>query len=91
MRYNFIDMKNIRPQQPSHLSSYARACTDALVKANLADRISLGGNGIVPLPDYRQLMTWMLVVQILTSAKAGVVQALETSLSILAVCAFALG
>ena len=33
-------MKNIQPQQPSHLSPYARTCFDALVKANLADRIS---------------------------------------------------
>jgi hypothetical protein len=36
-------MKNIQPKQPSHLSPYALACLDALVKANLADRISLGG------------------------------------------------
>jgi hypothetical protein len=36
-------MKNIQPKQPSHLSPYARACLDALVKAKLADRISLGG------------------------------------------------
>jgi len=36
-------MKNIQPHQPSHLSPYAQACLDALVEANLAERISLGG------------------------------------------------
>jgi hypothetical protein len=47
-------MKNIQPQQPSSLSPYARACLDALVKANLADRISLGGAlGLFHYLDYR--------------------------------------
>jgi hypothetical protein len=47
-------MKNIQPQQPSHLSPYARACLEALVKANLADRISLGGAlGLFHYLDYR--------------------------------------
>ena len=47
-------MKNIQPQQPSRLSPYARACLDALVKANLADRISLGGGlGLFHYLDYR--------------------------------------
>ena len=47
-------MKNISPQQPSHLSPYARACLDALVKANLAERISLGGAlGLFHYLDYR--------------------------------------
>lgn len=47
-------MKNISPQQPSHLSPYARACLDALVKANLAKRISLGGAlGLFHYLDYR--------------------------------------
>jgi hypothetical protein len=47
-------MKNIQPQQPSHLSPYARACLDALVKASLADRISLGGAlGLFHYLDYR--------------------------------------
>jgi hypothetical protein len=47
-------MKNIQPKQPSHLSPYARACLDALVEANLADRISLGGAlGLFHYLDYR--------------------------------------
>lgn len=47
-------MKNIQPKQPSHLSPYARACLDALVKAKLADRISLGGAlGLFHYLDYR--------------------------------------
>lgn len=47
-------MKSISPQQPSHLSPYARACLDALVKANLAERISLGGAlGLFHYLDYR--------------------------------------
>lgn len=47
-------MKDIQPQRPSHLSPYAQACLDALVKANLADRISLGGAlGLFHYLDYR--------------------------------------
>ena len=47
-------MKNISPKQPSRLSPYARACLDALVKANLAGRISLGGAlGLFHYLDYR--------------------------------------
>lgn len=47
-------MKNIQPQQPSHLSPYARACLDALVKADLAKHISLGGAfGLFHYLDYR--------------------------------------
>ena len=47
-------MKNIRPQQPSNLSPYARTCLNALVDANLADRISLGGAlGLFHYLDYR--------------------------------------
>jgi len=47
-------MKTVRPQQPSNLSPYARACLDALVSANLADRISLGGAlGLFHYLDYR--------------------------------------
>jgi len=36
-------MKRVQPRKPSHLSVYAQACLEALVKGNLADRISLGG------------------------------------------------
>ena len=47
-------MKNIQPRQPSHLSPYARACLDALVKANFANQISLGGAlGLFHYLDYR--------------------------------------
>jgi len=47
-------MKNVQPQRPSRLSPYAQACLDALVKANLADRISLGGAlGLFHYLDYR--------------------------------------
>jgi len=47
-------MKNIQPHQPSHLSPYARACLDALVKSNLAERISLGrALGLFHYLDYR--------------------------------------
>lgn len=47
-------MKNIQPHQPLHLSVYARACLEALVKANLANTISLGGAlGLFHYLDYR--------------------------------------
>jgi len=36
-------MKTIQPQQPFHLSLYAQASLEALVKEKLADRISIGG------------------------------------------------
>ncbi|MCQ3936160.1 MAG: hypothetical protein DPW18_03830 [Chloroflexi bacterium] len=47
-------MKTIQPQQPSHISPFARACLNALVNANLADCISLGGGlGLFHYLDYR--------------------------------------
>lgn len=47
-------MKNISPRQPSHLSPYARICLEALTRANLAGRISLGGAlGLFHYLDYR--------------------------------------
>jgi hypothetical protein len=50
----FIVMKNVQPRQPSHLSPYTRACLDALVEADLADRISLGGAfGLFHYINYR--------------------------------------
>jgi hypothetical protein len=84
IRYNFIDMKNIQPQQPSHLSPYAQACLNALVNANLADRISLGGGlGLFHYLDYRpthDVDAWWS--DSLTEAqKQAVLQVLETSLS----------
>jgi hypothetical protein len=49
-----IDMKDIRPHQPAHISPYSQACLDALVKAGLAERISLGGAfGLFHYIDYR--------------------------------------
>ena len=47
-------MKNIRPQQPSHISPYAKASLDALVKANLANQIG-SGLGLFHCLDYRPL------------------------------------
>ncbi len=84
IRYNFIDMKNIQPQQPSHLSPYAQACLIALVNANLADRISLGGGlGLFHYLDYRpthDVDAWWS--DSLTEAqKQAVLEVLETSLS----------
>ena len=47
-------MKNIQPQQPAHISPYAKACLNALVKTNLADQISIGGGlGLFHYLDYR--------------------------------------
>jgi hypothetical protein len=48
-------MKNILPNRPKDLSSYARACLEALVQARFAHRISLGGAfGLFHYLDYRQ-------------------------------------
>lgn len=48
-------MKNISPRQPKDLSSHTRASLEAIVSANLADRISLGGAfGLLHYLDYRQ-------------------------------------
>jgi hypothetical protein len=47
-------MKNIEPRQPTHLSPYARVCLDALVEADAAEYISLGGAlGLFHYLDYR--------------------------------------
>jgi hypothetical protein len=44
----------IQPRRPSHLSPYTLACLNALVKANLADCISLGGAlGLFHYLEYR--------------------------------------
>lgn len=79
-----MDMETLRPQQPSHLSPYARACLDALVKAHLADRISLGGDlGLFHYLDYRpthDVDAWWSE-SLKEAQKQAVVQTLETSLS----------
>ena len=77
-------MKNIQPRQPSHLSLYARACLDALVKTGLADCISLGGDlGLFHYLDYR--LTRDVDAWWSDSVKEGqrlaVVQTLEKTLS----------
>ncbi len=47
-------MKNIQPRKPAQLSPYAKACLDALVKADLARHISLGGAfGLFHCLDFR--------------------------------------
>jgi len=77
-------MKSIQPQQPSHLSPYARACLEALVKANLAVRISLGGAlGLFHYIDYRltrDVDAWWSET-VTEKQRQAVVQLLETTLS----------
>jgi len=77
-------MKNIQPKQPSHLSPYARACLDALVKANLADRISLGGAlGLFHYLEYRpthDVDAWWSE-SVTEDQKQAVLRSLETTLS----------
>ncbi|NOH04435.1 MAG: hypothetical protein HND47_21935 [Chloroflexi bacterium] len=77
-------MKKIQPQQPRNVSPYAEACLDALVKANLANRISLGGGlGLLHFLDYRtthDVDAWW-AESLSTEEKNAVVQALIASLS----------
>lgn len=77
-------MKKIQPQQPSHLSPFAGACLDALVKANLADRISLGGAlGLFHYLDYRpthDVDAWWSEA-VTEEQKRAVLRVLETTLS----------
>jgi hypothetical protein len=77
-------MKNIQPRQPSHLSPYTRACLDALVKENLADRISLGGAfGLFHYVDYRpthDVDAWWSE-SLTEGEKQAVIQMLERTLS----------
>jgi hypothetical protein len=77
-------MKNIQPQQPSHLSPYARTCLDALVQANLADRISLGGAlGLFHYLDYRpthDVDAWWSE-SVTEEQRQAVLRLLETTLS----------
>jgi hypothetical protein len=47
-------VKSIQPHRPSHLSPYTLTCLNALVQANLARCISLGGAfGLFHYLDYR--------------------------------------
>lgn len=47
-------MKSLTPKKPSHLSKYAKECLEALVKADVANTISLGGAfGLFHYYDYR--------------------------------------
>lgn len=47
-------MKEVLPKKPAHISPYASACLDALVKENLANLISIGGGfGLFHYLDYR--------------------------------------
>ncbi|MGA2489933.1 MAG: nucleotidyl transferase AbiEii/AbiGii toxin family protein [Anaerolineales bacterium] len=77
-------MKSIQPQQPSNLSTYARACLEALVKANLAVRISLGGAlGLLHYLDYRpthDVDAWWSE-SVTEQQRQAVVRVLETTLS----------
>ena len=77
-------MKIINPQQPSQLSPYARACLDALVTANLAVYISLGGAlGLFHYIDYRpthDVDAWWSE-SLTEQQRQAVVQVLETTLS----------
>lgn len=77
-------MKKIQPRQPSHLSPHARACLKALVKAKLADRISLGGAfGLFHYIDYRSthdVDAWWSE-SLKEGEKQAVIQVLESTLS----------
>jgi hypothetical protein len=77
-------MNNHRPRQPAHVSPYARACLDALVKADLARHISLGGAfGLFHYFDYRSthdVDAWWSD-QTSEKQKRAVVDALTTALS----------
>ena len=77
-------MKNIKPQKPSHLSPYAQSCLEALVNANLAHRISLGGAlGLIHYIDYRpthDVDAWWSE-SVSQEKKQDVLRVLETTLS----------
>ena len=77
-------MKNIAPQRPSQLPPYTLACLNALVKANLADCISLGGGlGLFHYHDYRathDVDAWWSE-SLSEEQKQAVVRTVETALS----------
>jgi len=77
-------MKPIQPRRPSHLSPYASACLSALVQANLASYISLGGAlGLFHYLDYRSthdVDAWW-ADRVTEDQRHAVVQALQSALS----------
>ena len=77
-------MKPIHPQRPSHLSRYASACLTALVQANLASCISLGGAlGLFHYLEYRSthdVDAWWADV-VTEDQRHAVVQVLQAVLS----------
>jgi hypothetical protein len=77
-------MKPIHPQRPSHLSPYASACLIALVQANLASCISLGGAlGLFHYLEYRSthdVDAWWADV-VTEAQRHAVVQVLQAALS----------
>ena len=77
-------MNNIQPHQPSHLSPFALACLNALVKSNLAGCVSLGGAlGLFHYLDYRSthdVDAWWSD-SVTEAQRLAVVQMLETTLS----------
>jgi hypothetical protein len=76
-------MKTIIPKQPAHLSIYAKVCLEALVDAELASTISLGGAfGLFHYYDYRpthDVDAWWNE-DVTESKKQAVVQVLQSSL-----------
>jgi predicted nucleotidyltransferase component of viral defense system len=77
-------MKDLRPQEPNSLPIHVRACLEALVKAGLGDRISLGGGvALSHYLDYRSthdVDAWW--AEALTEPeKKSVVQILEETLT----------
>jgi hypothetical protein len=78
-------MKPIQPQRPSQLSPYASACLTALVQANLASCISLGGAlGLFHYLDYRtthDVDAWWADI-VTEDQRHAVVQALQAALSV---------
>ncbi len=77
-------MKDIQPHQPSQVSPYARACLDALLEADLAKRISIGGAlGLFHYIDYRSthdVDAWW-VGSLTEKQKQEVAKVLESTLS----------
>ena len=78
-------MKNISPREPSSLSPYTRACLEALVKTNLAERISLGGAlALFHYLDYRathDVDAWW-TEPLTETQKREVIKAIESTLSV---------
>jgi hypothetical protein len=79
-----LHMKPIQPRRPAHLSPYALVCLNALVQANLASYISLGGAlGLFHYLDYRSTHdadAWW-ADGVTEDQRHAVVQALQSALS----------